>query len=115
MQPILVSRLYQTCNWNPTGEAHHSSLNSIHNVCVCVYIHIQTAIYVTDPLQLSACSLLSPPSHSPIVSLDMLTPGSDHIVVGSPLSVVYVCVCVCLERCSSMNAVVSAPLKDMQS
>ena len=59
-----------------------------YQACVCIS-HFQAAIHMTDPLHLSACSLLSAHGNSPIVGLDVLTPGSEHIVV-------CVCVCVCL-------------------
>ena len=42
---------------------------------------MQAAIHIADPLRLSACSLLSAHGHSPIVGLDVLAPGSDHVVV----------------------------------
>ena len=67
-------------------------------VCVCVCVCVQAALYMTDPLQLTNCSLLSSHGHSPIVGIDMLSPGSDHIVVRCKATVhvyiMYMCVCV---------------------
>lgn len=47
---------------------------------------VQATIHIADPLQLSACSLVSAHGYSPIVGLDVLSPGSENIVVCANIS-----------------------------
>ena len=97
--PSLVSRGHQTTLKWPLG--HNRSPNCTCMPCnhkyVLVYMYIristffvvcvQATIHTADPLQLSACSLVSAHGCSPIVSLDVLSPGSEHIVVCANMSI----------------------------
>lgn len=69
-------------------------------------MHVQAAIHIADPLCLTACSLLSAHGYSSIIGLDVLTPGSDHVVVRTSG------VCVCGEggKNSHMHADTNIPL-----
>lgn len=93
--PSLVSHGHQTTlewplghNRSPNCTRTHMPCNHITHTCT-IHLHIsvffvvcvQATIHIADPLQLSACSLVSTHGCSPIVGLDIVSPGSGHIVV----------------------------------